>query len=134
MAPGQPTTKIRFEADRFTAAARSVAGAKSQAADRPRDEAEGVTKVWLGNLFDDRPHTPLAKAMLTERSAPRADFNDLGVSRVIYGGPPLVEIAPDIQFDFTSVGWDGGAAYRVANDGLVAQRSRDCASPAMAMT
>ncbi len=105
---------VRIPVDRAAFANAPQAAATAAPADRLSDER--VTKIWLGNLFDDRPHVSLADAMRTDTFGAEADLNDLGVSTVVHGGAALAEIAPGILFDFTSVGWQDQTAFRVAND------------------
>jgi hypothetical protein len=64
--------------------------------------------IWLSNLFDDRPHVPLAEAMRTDTFRAAADFNDLGVARVAGGTSSIQEVSPGLRFDLTNLGWDEG--------------------------
>ncbi len=105
------TSSVTFDRARFDKALELAAQAG-----RAGDGPGSLSKIWLGNLFDDHPHVPLADAMRTDTFRAEADFNDLGVDRVTYGGAPLQQIAPDLWFDFKSVGWTGAAAHRIAND------------------
>ena len=95
----------------------AFAGALQQAAaPQARPDDQRVTKIWLGNLFDDHPHVPLADAMRTDTFKAAADFNDLGVNRTFYGGDPVKEIAPGLRFDLTSLGWQNQSWAHIAND------------------
>ena len=50
------------------------------------------------------------------KGAAEADSNDVGVVRVVYGGPALAEIVLGMAFDLTSVGWQDSTAFKVTND------------------
>lgn len=90
----------------------------------PEDFFHGAP-IWLGNLFDDHPHVPLAQAMRSDTFGAVADFNDLGVDRVLYGGDAVKEIAPGLRFDLTQLGWTagGGGHLTVTNDSWTHQSS-----------
>jgi hypothetical protein len=96
----KPLRRIAIDRSKFTSVLRSVSP----------DPKEGnpVTRILLGNLFDDRPRTPLADAMRTDTYQAEADLNDLGVSRVLLAGEPVQQIAPGVRFDLTNLGWQGG--------------------------
>jgi hypothetical protein len=78
--------------------------------------AEQVPAIWLSNLFDDGPRTPLAIAMRTDTFRAMATTRNLGVSWIAYGGPPVKEIASGLSLDLTNLGWDAGCVCQIAND------------------
>ncbi len=106
-----PFDEARFAAGRFAIAAQPGASVRTAAPFPPGQP------IWLGNLFDDPPHTSLADAMRSDTFRAGADFNDLGVDRVGYGGEAVQEIAPGVKFDLTNLGWGKGELrLQIAND------------------
>lgn len=62
-----------------------------------------ITKIPLGNLFDDVAETSLGDAIDSDQFKAAADATDLGVDRVIQGWGTEADIAGGIKFDFTAV-------------------------------
>lgn len=73
--------------------------------------------IPLGNLFDDRKGTSLTSALMTDPFRAQANNGSLGVDRVAYGWGGTTEIAPGVQFDFSSIGSDSRRHGAVTNDG-----------------
>ncbi len=73
--------------------------------------------IPLGNLFDDRKGTSLSSALMTDPFRSQASAGSLGVDRVAYGWGGTTEIAPGVQFDFSSIGSDSRRHGAVTNDG-----------------
>ena len=109
---------IAFDATRFDAVNAVIAATESKGTRRSPAFASG-RPIWLGNLFDDGPHTPLAQAMRSDTfgATPEA-LKTLGVQRVYYGGDPLKEIATGVRFNLATLGWQAGSGpdARIAND------------------
>ena len=116
-ADSQTSKLIRLDESRFTslrsATNRAAQASWTGATSNPFLKGETIR---LGNLFDDQPHVPLIDAMHSDTFGAGADMNDLGVDRVIAGGKAVQEIAPDISFDFTTVGWESYGLPQVVND------------------
>jgi hypothetical protein len=80
---------------------------------------EPVQTVWLGNLFDDARYTPINLAMKTDAYRAEASASDTGVHRAIYGdssGIAVLEIATNLQFEITRLGWRGQSPGSITND------------------
>lgn len=75
-----------------------------------------ITKIPLGNLFDDVAETSLGDAIDSDQFKAAADATDLGVDRVIQGWGTETDIASGIKFDFTAVGSGKETHGLVMND------------------
>ncbi len=110
--PGQAATPIPVDRRSFAGKFKPTTGKGPTG----RSSDAATMKIWLGNLFDDHPHVPLADAMRSDTFCAAADSNDLGVCKTGYGSETLQEIAPGIGFDFEKLGWEAGGDHLIAND------------------
>ena len=80
-------------------------------------EMASTEPIALGNLFDDPAGRPLESAMQTDSYQAVADESDLGVQRVIQGGPAVQELAADVRLDLATLGWTAHQYGKISNDG-----------------
>ncbi|MCA9060261.1 MAG: DUF1553 domain-containing protein, partial [Planctomycetaceae bacterium] len=86
------------------------------------DLAEVVPGIIpLGNLFDDAAGVTLQSAVATDTFKATASENSLGVHRIATGWGHVTAIAPEIQFNFASLGSDERAHGAVINDAWFTQ-------------